>query len=105
MLLLKIKEGYNDFVVKAGRYLEFANYNPNSETNNIYLTFNFSSFKSIDFQISLKDSIISMLSNFVLMKYYGEIDDRGFQFGSSIFYLEWRRYRCKILISFAQDLL
>ena len=103
MLLLKLKEGYADIRQRVLGYLTFDNYNPNIESCNITMTFEFRHQQAASFDEALHDTLVSLLSNFVLMRYYGEIDARGMEYGSSIFYLEWRRYKSKLLLAFAHD--
>ena len=103
MLLLKLKEGYADMRQRVMGYLTFDNYNPNIDSSNITMTFLFRHQQPASFDQALHDTIVALLSNFVLMRFYGEIDARGLKYGSSIFYLEWRRYKSKLLLAFAHD--
>ena len=103
MLLLKLKEGYADIRQRVMGYLSFDNYNPNIESRNIMMTFGFRHQQPSSFDEALHDTLVALLANFVLMRFYGEIDPRGTQYGSSIFYIEWRRYKSKLLLAFAHD--
>ena len=67
------------------------------------MTFAFNNEPRLGFDTALHDTIIALLANFLLMKFYGDIDPRGPQHGSSIFNLEWRRYKAKLMIAFAHD--
>ncbi len=103
MLLIKLKEGYADLKQRVMGYLSFDNYNPNIDSRNIIMTFAFNNEPRLGFDTALHDTIIALLANFLLMKFYGDIDPRGPQHGSSIFNLEWRRYKAKLMIAFAHD--
>ncbi len=103
MLLLKLKEGYADIRQRVMGYLTFDNYNPNIDSRNIMMTFEFRHRQPMSFDQALHDTLVVLLSNFVLMRFYGEIDARGMEYGSSIFYVEWRRYKSKLLLAFAHD--
>ena len=103
MLLLKLKEGYADIRQRVMGYLTFDNYNPNIESRNIMMTFEFRHKQPSSFGEALHDTLVALLANFMLMRFYGEIDPRGTQYGSSIFYIEWRRYKSKLLLAFAHD--
>lgn len=103
MLLLKLKEGYSDLRQRALGYLEFDNYNPNIDSRNIIMRFAFKKEPKLGFDTALHDTVVAILVQFVLMRFYGEIDPRGMSHGSSIFNLEWRRYMAKLMISFAHD--
>ena len=103
MLLIKLKEGYADLKQRVMGYLSFDNYNPNIDSRNIIMTFAFNNEPRLGFDTALHDTIVALLANFLLMKFYGDIDPRGPQHGSSIFNLEWRRYKAKLMIAFAHD--
>lgn len=103
MLLLKLKEGYSDLRQRVLGYLEFDNYNPNIDSRNITMRFAFNNEPKIGFDDAIHDTIVALLSHFVLMRFYGEIDPRGKEHGSSIFNLEWRRYKTKLMLAFAHD--
>ena len=103
MLLLKMKEGYADLRQRVMGYLVFDNYNPNIESRNITMTFELKHEPSQSFGESLHDAIVAVLAHFVLMRFYGEIDSRGPKYGSSISYLEWRRFKAKLMLAFAHD--
>jgi hypothetical protein len=103
MLLLKLKEGYADLRQRVMGYLQFDNYNPNIEERNIIMTFAFKHVPPTGFGEALHDTIVALLSHFILMRFYGEVDPRGMQHGSSIFNIEWRRYKTKLLLAFAHD--
>ena len=103
MLLLKLKEGYADLRQRVMGYLDFDNYNPNIEERNIIMTFAFKKLPPTGFDDSLHDTIVALLAHFVLMRFYGDVDPRGMEYGSSIFNLEWRRYKAKLMIAFAHD--
>ena len=103
MLLLKLKEGYSDLRSRVMGYLEFDNYNPNIASRNIAMTFAFKNMPQLGFDSALHDTIVALLAHFVLMRFYGEIDHRGTQHGSSIYNLEWRRYKAKLMLVFAHD--
>ena len=103
MLLIKLKEGYADLKQRVMGYLSFDNYNPNIDSRNIIMTFAFNNEPRLGFDTALHDTIIALLANFLLMKFYGDIDPRGPQHGSSIFNLEWRRYKAKLMIACAHD--
>ena len=103
MLLLKLKEGYADLRQRVMGYLDFDNYNPNIEERNIIMTFAFKKLPPTGFGNALHDTIVALLAHFVLMRFYGDVDPRGMEYGSSIFNLEWRRYKAKLMIAFAND--
>ena len=103
MLLLKLKEGYADLRSRVLGYLEFDNYNPNIDSRNIIMKFAFKHEQQLGFETALHDTIVALLAHFLLMRFYGEVDPRGFSHGSSIFNLEWRRYMAKMMIAFAHD--
>lgn len=103
MLLLKLKEGYSDLRQRVLGYLEFDNYNPNIDSRNITMRFAFNNEPKIGFDDAIHDTIVALLSHFILMRFYGEIDSRGKEHGSSIFNLEWRRYKTKLMLAFAHD--
>ena len=103
MLLLKLKEGYADLRQRVMGYLDFDNYNPNIEERNIIMTFAFKKLPPTGFGNALHDTIVALLAHFVLMRFYGDVDPRGMEYGSSIFNLEWRRYKAKLMIAFAHD--
>lgn len=103
MLLLKLKEGYADLRSRVMGYLEFDNYNPNIESRNIIMKFAFKHKPQLGFDSALHDTIVALLAHFLLMRFYGEIDSRGVEHGSSIFNLEWRRYKAKLMLTFAHD--
>ena len=103
MLLLKLKEGYADLRQRVLGYLTFDNYNPNIESRNITMTFAFKHEPALSFGDALHDTVVALLAHFVLMRFYGEIDHRGPKYGSSIFNLEWRRYKAKLMLAFARD--
>ena len=103
MLLIKLKEGYADLKQRVLGYLEFDNYNPNIESRNITMTFAFNNPPKLGFDSALHDTVVALLSHFLLMRFYGEIDPRGKEHGSSIFNLEWRRYKTKLMLAFAHD--
>ena len=103
MLLLKLKEGYADLRQRVMGYITFDNYNPNIDSRNIIMTFAFRHQQPLGFDNALHDTIVTLLAHFVLMRMYGDIDPRGMQHGSSIFNLEWRRYKAKLMIAFAHD--
>ena len=103
MLLLKLKEGYADMRQRVMGYLTSDNYNPTIESHNITMTFGFRHCQPVSLPEALHDTIVALLTNFVLMRFYGEIDYRGLEYGSSIFYIEWRRYKSKLLLVFAHD--
>lgn len=103
MLLLELKEGYADLRQRVMGYLSFDNYNPNIESRNIMMTFKFKHEKPQSFDEGLHDTIVALLAHFVLMRFYGETDSRGMKYGSSIFNLEWRRYKAKLMLAFAHD--
>ena len=99
----KLKEGYADLKQRVMGYLSFDNYNPNIDSRNIIMTFAFNNEPRLGFDTALHDTIVALLAHFLLMKFYGDIDPRGPQHGSSIFNLEWRRYKAKLMIAFAHD--
>jgi len=103
MLLLKLKEGYADLRQRVLGYLTFDNYNPNIESGNIVMTFAFNHEPQQGLDTALHDTIVGLLSHFVLMRFYGEVDPRGMDHGSSIYNLEWRRYKSKLMLAFAHD--
>lgn len=103
MLLLKLKEGYADLRQRVMGYFSFDNYNPNIEARNITMTFTFKHEHPLGFDSALHDTIVALLAHFVLMRFYGKVDSRGIEYGSSIYYLEWRRYKAKLMIAFAHD--
>ena len=103
MLLLKLKEGYADLRSRVLGYLEFDNYNPNIDSHNITMRFAFKHAPQLNFDTALHDTIVALLAHFLLMRFYGEIDPRGMEHGSSIFNLEWRRYKAKLMLAFAHD--
>lgn len=103
MLLIKLKEGYADLKQRVMGYLSFDNYNPNIDSRNIIMTFAFNNEPRLGFDTALHDTIVALLAHFLLMKFYGDIDPRGPQHGSSIFNLEWRRYKAKLMLAFAHD--
>ncbi|MBR6490304.1 MAG: hypothetical protein IKT03_07210 [Muribaculaceae bacterium] len=103
MLLLKLKEGYADLRQRVLGYLDFDNYNPNIDSQNIMMTFCFKHTPPTGFADALRDTIVALLAHFVLMRFYGEIDARGMEYGSSIYSLEWRRYKAKLMLAFAHD--
>lgn len=103
MLLLKLKEGYGDLRSRVLGYLEFDNYNPNIDSRNIMMTFAFRNQPKLGFDKGLHDTLVAMLAHFVLMRFYGEVDPRGAELGSSIYNLEWRRYKAKLMLAFAHD--
>jgi len=103
MLLIKLKEGYSDLKQRVLGYLEFDNYNPNIDSRNIIMTFAFNNVPKLGFDTALHDTVVALLAHFLLMRFYGEIDPRGIEYGSSIFNLEWRRYMSKLMIAFAHD--
>jgi len=103
MLLLKLKEGYADLRQRVMGYLTFDNYNPNIETQNISMTFAFKHENNLSFAESLHDNVVALLAHFVLMRFYGYIDSRGPEHGSSLHSLEWRRYKAKLMLAFAHD--
>lgn len=105
MLLLKLKEGYADLKQRVMGYLEFDNYNPNIDSQNIIMKFAFNHAPKTSFDTALHDTIVALLAHFVLMRFHGEIDPQGMQHGSSIFNIEWRRYTAKLMIAFAHDAL
>lgn len=103
MLLLKLKEGYGDLRQRVMGYLTNDNYNPNIESRNIMMTFAFRHKQPASMDVALHDTVVALLAHFVMMRFYGEIDLRGAQYGNSIFYLEWRRYKSKLLLAFVHD--
>lgn len=103
MLLLKLKEGYADLKQRVMGYLTFDNYNPNIEVCNISMTFAFKHEPQPEFGDALHGTLVALLAHFVLMRFYGEIDPRGQRYGSSIYCLEWRRYKAKLMLAFAHD--
>lgn len=103
MLLLKLKEGYADLRQRVLGYLESDNFNPNIDKGNITMTFTFKHRQQAGFDTALHDTIVALLAHFVLMRFYGEVDPRGKQHGSSIYNLEWRRYKAKLMLTFAHD--
>lgn len=103
MLLLKLKEGYGNLRSRVMGYLDFDNYNPNIESRNIIMTFVFNNEPQLGFDTALHDNVVALLAHFLLMGFYGEVDPRGMERGSSIFNLEWRRYMAKLMIAFAHD--
>ena len=103
MLLLKLKEGYADLRQRVLGYLTFDNYNPNIDSRNITMTFAFKHEPLLGFDTALHDTVVELLAHFVLMRFYGEVDPRGKEHGSSIYCLEWRRYKAKLMITFAHD--
>lgn len=103
MLLLKLKEGYADLRQRVLGYLTFDNYNPNIDSRNIMMTFGFKHMPPTGFGDALRDTIVALLAHFVLMRFYGEVDARGMEYGSSIYSLEWRRYKAKLMLAFAHD--
>ena len=103
MLLLKLKEGYADLRQRVLGYLTFDNYNPNIQTQNITMTFGFRHIPQLGFDDALHDTIVALLAHFVLMRFYGEVDQRGMEHGSSIYNIEWRRYKAKLMLAFAHD--
>lgn len=103
MLLLKLKEGYADLRQRVMGYLTFDNYNPNIDSRNIMMTFQFKHAQATGFDAALHDTIVALLAHFVLMRFYGEVDARGMQYGSSLYSLEWRRYKAKLMLAFAHD--
>lgn len=103
MLLLKLKEGYADLRQRVLGYLESDNFNPNIDKGNITMTFTFKHQQQAGFDTALHDTIVALLAHFVLMRFYGEVDPRGKQHGSSIYNLEWRRYKAKLMLTFAHD--
>lgn len=103
LLLTKLNEGYADLRQRVLGYLEFDNYNPNTGSANITMTFGFKHIPQNGFDIALHDTVVALLAHFVLMRFYGEIDSRGMKHGSSIYNLEWRRYKAKLLLAFAHD--
>lgn len=103
MLLLKLKEGYSDLRQRVLGYLESDNFNPNIDKGNITMTFTFKHRQQAGFDTALHDTIVALLAHFVLMRFYGEVDPRGKQHGSSIYNLEWRRYKAKLMLTFAHD--
>lgn len=103
MLLLKLKEGYGNLRSRVMGYLDFDNYNPNIESRNIIMTFVFNNEPQLGFDTNLHDNVVALLAHFLLMGFYGEVDPRGMEHGSSIFNLEWRRYMAKLMIAFAHD--
>lgn len=103
MLLLKLKEGYADLRQRVLGYLESDNFNPNIDKGNITMTYTFKHRQQAGFDTALHDTIVALLAHFVLMRFYGEVDPRGKQHGSSIYNLEWRRYKAKLMLTFAHD--
>lgn len=103
MLLLKLKEGYADLRQRVLGYLESDNFNPNIDKGNITMTFTFKHRQQAGFDTALHDTIVALLAHFVLMRFYGEVDPRDKQHGSSIYNLEWRRYKAKLMLTFAHD--
>lgn len=103
LLLTKLKEGYADLRLRVLGYLEADNYNPNIASANITMTFSFKHAQQVGFDTALHDTVVALLAHFILMRFYGEIDPRDVQHGSSIYHLEWRRYRAKLLLAFAHD--
>ena len=69
----------------------------------IMMTFAFRHKQPASMDVALHDTVVALLAHFVMMRFYGEIDLRGAQYGNSIFYLEWRRYKSKLLLAFAHD--
>ncbi|MBR5087422.1 MAG: hypothetical protein IKS64_04575 [Muribaculaceae bacterium] len=103
MIMLKLKEGYALLRDRVLGYLDFDNYNPNVDSRNIIMTFAFNNEPRLGFDAALHDTVVALLAHFVLMSFYGEVDPRGMEHGSSIFNLEWRRYMAKLMIAFAHD--
>lgn len=103
MLLIKLKEGYADLRDRVLGYLDFDNYNPNVDSRNIIMKFAFKHEQPLGFDSALHDTVVALLAHFILMRFYGEVDPKGAKYGSSIFNLEWRRYKSKLMIVFAHD--
>ena len=99
MLGVKIREGLNDFRQRFSGYMTFCLYNEAI----IYTDFKFKHEPSYPMQDAIHEMMVYIIGNFVLMKYYGENDVKGHEYGKSIFYIEWRRYMAKMMLSFAKD--
>lgn len=103
LIITKLNEGYADLRQRVMGYLDFDNYNPNIDSRNIIMTFAFRHQPQPGFDTALHDTIVALLAHFVLMRFYGDIDPRGVKYGSSIYDLEWRRYKAKLMLAFAHD--
>lgn len=103
MLLIKLREGYADLRQRVMGYLYFDNYNPNTTSANITMTFTFKHEQGPLFETALRDTIVALLAQFMLMRFYGELDPHTNDHSPSIYHLEWRRYKAKLLLAFAHD--
>ena len=105
LLAMRLKEGYADLRERVAGYLERDNFNPNIDEKNIVMEFAFYHQPAAGFEKGLHETIVALLANYLLMRFYGDKDERGPQYGDSLYMIEWRRHKAKLIIAFVHDLL
>lgn len=105
LLLVKLCEGIADFLERFDGYIESSTVPTLVSPDLIFLSidFKFNREKSENYQESLKQNIIALLANFILMKIYTDANDQSSKALAEIFGNEWRRLRSKIMMSFSVE--
>lgn len=95
LCLMKAKEAYDDLHSRVMRHVTFANFNPNIDSANVTLTFEFRCAPRATMAYELKQIVTQYIANFALMRLYGE--------QASYYSIACRKYRAQMLLVFARD--
>lgn len=94
LIMMKVKQGYDDLHGRVLGYLLFANFNPNLEAGNVQMTFQFFHPVLDTQEAEMKEIVTQILAQYALKCFYG---------ADTVADAAWLKYRAQLLLVFARD--